>query len=78
MKMPEIMDLHRTVLAFPFSCLGEPPKISVVDNQKEGYVLKIKKKSAKKCCRCCCIKNLCKSMNLRLTEDESYLTINSY
>lgn len=71
------MFLYTAVSESLFKCLGEPPKISVVDNQKQGYVLKIRKKSAKKCCNCCCVRNLSKNHNLQITEDERYLTIHS-
>ncbi|MBN1358916.1 hypothetical protein JW988_09145 [Candidatus Bathyarchaeota archaeon] len=69
------MSLYAVVSASVFKCLGEPPKVSVVDNQKDGYVLKIKKKTAKKCCNCCCIRYLSENHNLQVTEDDNYLTI---
>lgn len=71
------MSLYTAVSALLFKCPGKPPKISVVDNQKEGYVLKIRKKSAKKCCNYCCVKYFAKVHNLQVTEDERYLTIHS-
>ena len=77
LNFTQTMALHRAVSATLFKCLSESPKITVVDNQKEGYVLKIKKNSAKKCCHCCCIRKLSENHNLQVTEDEKYLTIHS-
>jgi len=71
------MSLYKAVSTVLFKCLGEPPKISVVDNQKQGYVLKIRKNSAKKCGHYCCIRNFSKNCNIQVTEDERYLTIQS-
>jgi hypothetical protein len=71
------MALYNATSAVLFKCLGEPPKISVVDNQKQGFVLKIKKSSAKKCCHCCCIRKFSMDHKLQVTEDENYLTIQS-
>ncbi|KON32086.1 hypothetical protein AC478_01340 [miscellaneous Crenarchaeota group-1 archaeon SG8-32-3] len=77
MDFTQKMDLHRKISTTLFKCLNKNLKISVVDNQKQGYVLKIKKESAKKCCNCCCVRILSKQNNLRVTEDDSYLTIYS-
>ena len=71
------MSLYRTVSESLLKCAGEPLKISVFDNQKQGYVLKIRKSSAKKCCNYCCVKFFSKTHNVQVTEDESYLTIHS-
>jgi hypothetical protein len=70
----EIMVLHRDILALPFRCPEDRPKVSIVDNQKDGYSLKLKKSSAKECCHGCCVKELIENRNLRVTEDENYLT----
>ena len=75
LNFAETMSLYKTVSTSLFKCFGETPKISLVDNQKEGYVLKIRKKSAKKCCHCCCVRNFIENHNIQVTEDERYLTI---
>ena len=51
-------------------------KIGIADFLSEGYVLKVKKNSARKFCLNC-IRNFCASEGLRLTEDADYLTIYS-
>jgi hypothetical protein len=67
--------LYRTVSAFPFKCLAESPKICIVDNQKEGYFLKIKKDSDRKFCLYCCIKKSFRNYNLIVAQDERYVTL---
>ena len=74
----ETISLYRIIISsLPRRCLGESPKICVVDKQSEGYELKIKKCITKKCCTGCCLKNFSVNNNLRLTEDKNYLTIHS-
>jgi hypothetical protein len=77
MNFTQTIALHRRVSATLFKCLNETPKISVVDNQKQGYVLKIKKKSVKKCCNYCCVRVFSKENNVQVTEDDNYFTIHS-
>lgn len=66
----DILALHNAVRSLPFRCGDQSPKISIVDKQKDGFVIAVKKK-------CClrCIRHLLKDMNLTASEDEKYLSI---
>lgn len=50
--------------------------ISVAEYLTEGYILMVKKDSAKKCC-VFCIKNFLRDKRLQVEENENYLTIYS-
>jgi hypothetical protein len=78
MNFVEAMGLYRSVSKVHFRCQGDTSKISVVDNENEGYFLKIKKCLTKKCCVYCCLKDCSKSSNVLVSEDGDYLTIHSY
>jgi len=75
MNFIETMALYRAISAFSPHCSNKPPKISIVDNQKEGYVLKIRMESAPTYCNWCCIKNFSKYNDFEVTEDGKYLSI---
>ena len=69
-NLKDILALHSAAKSLPFKCGDQSPKISIVDQQKDGYVIAIKK-------RCClrCIRHLIESKNLSAIEDENYLII---
>jgi hypothetical protein len=75
MNFIETMALYRAISAFSLDCSNESPKICIVDNQKEGYVLKIRMESAPEYCHWSCIKNFSKNHNFQVTEDGKYLSI---
>ncbi len=66
----EILAFHCAIKNIDFKCGEQSPKISLIDRQKDGYVIAIKK-------RCClrCIRDFLKSKNLSVSEDENYLFI---
>jgi len=66
LNFADTMALYRVVSSVPFKCLDKPPKISVVDNQTEGYALKVKLDCAFKRCLHCCVKEFLKMRNLRV------------
>jgi hypothetical protein len=70
------MALYRAFSVGRFKCAGVSPKISVADFPSEGYALVIRKESAKKFCLHC-IKDFTANKRFRVTENESYLTIQS-
>jgi len=70
------MALYRAFSYGRFRCSGAMPKVSVVDYQREGYALVIRKGTAKKFCLRC-IKDFFSNKGLRAREDENYLTIHS-
>ena len=70
------MALYRAFSAGRFRCSGAKPKVCVVDCQKEGYALVIKRDLARKYCLCC-IKDFFSDKGFRTREDENYLTIHS-
>ena len=71
-KLEEVLALHCAVNNIPFRCGELSPKLSIVDRQKDGYVIAVKKK-------CClrCIRHFLESENLSVSEDEKYLIISS-
>jgi hypothetical protein len=71
-NLKKILALHCAVNDISFRCGELSPKISIVDRQKDGYVIAVKK-------RCCltCIRHFLKSENLSVSEDEKYLIISS-
>ena len=73
MNFAETIALHRAISILPFRCTKKCPIIAVFDNQKQGYAIKLKKPAAK-CCHGCCVRELRKSYNFRIMEDEKYLT----
>jgi hypothetical protein len=66
----DVLVLHNAVSNLPFRCGDQSPRISIVDRQKDGYVIAIKKK-------CClrCIRYFLKVMDLSVNEDKKYLII---
>ena len=66
----DVLALHTAVKNIPFKCGEQSPKISIVDQQKDGYVIAIKK-------QCClrCVRHFVKSRELSVIEDDNYLTI---
>lgn len=66
----DILALHRAVKNIPFKCGEQSPKISIVDQQNDGYVIAVKK-------RCClrCVRHFVESRELSVDEDGNYLTI---
>jgi len=74
MNFAEAMALHRAISILPLSFSEKCPKIVVFDNQNEGYSIKFEKPLAKKCCHGCCVRGFLESYNLRIKEDEKYLT----
>jgi hypothetical protein len=72
----EVMALYRAFSVGRFRCSGVSPKISITDFLSEGYVLKVAKKSVRKYCLDC-IRDFSINEGLRLSEDESYLSIHS-
>ena len=77
LNFPEAMALYRIISKVPFKCSDQPPKIGLIDNQKQGYALRIKLGCALKRCPYCCVRDFLKSRNLQVTENENYLTISS-
>ena len=75
MNFTETMTLYRAISALTLKCPNEPFKISIIDNQKDGYTLKVKKGIDQKCCNCCCIRNFSKHCNFQVSEDSKYLSI---
>jgi hypothetical protein len=68
------MALQRAFSVGRFKCSGISPKINIANFLSEGYVLKVKKNSARKFCLNC-IRKFCTTNGLRLTEDADYLTL---
>ena len=68
----DILALHNAIRNLPFRCGDQSPRISIVDQQKEGYVIAVKK-------GCClrCIRHFLKAKNLSVKEDKNYLTISA-
>jgi hypothetical protein len=66
----DVLALHDALGNLPFRCDGQCPRFSIVDRQKDGYVIAVKKD-------CClrCIKHFLEVMNFSFSEDEKYLTI---
>jgi len=72
LNFKDILALHRAVKNIPFRCGELSPRISVVDRQKDGYVIAVKK-------RCClrCVRQFLESETLSVSEDEKYLIIST-
>ncbi len=51
--------------------------ITVAEYPNEGYILMLKKDTAKRCC-VLCIKNFLKEKRFQVNENENYLTIYSF
>ena len=66
----EILALHDAISDLPLRYDGQCPRISIVDRQKDGYVIVVKK-------ICClrCVKHFLEVMIFSFSEDEKYLTI---
>jgi hypothetical protein len=71
-NLEDVIALHNALRKIPFKCGDHSPKICIVDHQKDGYVIAVKK-------RCClrCIRKFLEKLNLSVKEDEDYLTISS-
>ena len=71
-NLKEILALHCAVNEIPFKCGDQSPKISIVDRQKDGYAIAVKK-------RCClkCIRDVLEKKNFSVSEDEKYLIIST-
>jgi hypothetical protein len=75
MNFTETITLYRAISALTFRCPNKHLKICVVDNQIDGYALKVKKCLTQECCNCCCVRKFSKSHSFQLTEDAKYLNI---
>ena len=66
----DVLALHRAIKNISFKCGEQSPKISIVDQQNDGYVIAVKK-------RCClrCVRHFVESRKLSVDEDDNYLTI---
>jgi hypothetical protein len=75
MNFIETMALYRALSALTLKCPEKPPKISIVDNQNEGYALKIARGLSQQRCNCWCIRNFSEHYNFHVTEDDKYLDV---
>ena len=66
----EVLALHDAMSRVPFRCGVHSPKIRIVDRQKDGYVVAVKKE-------CClrCIRHFLEGLGLSASEDEKYLIV---
>ncbi len=76
MNFVETMALYRAFTVGRFRCAGASLAVSKADVPSEGYVLVVRKASAKEFCLRC-IKDFIAKRALRAKEDKKYLTINS-
>jgi hypothetical protein len=72
----EVTALKRAFSFGRFKCSCASPMITFAEYPSEGYVLMLKKDTAKKCCAYC-IKSFLGGKKLQITESEKYLTIGS-
>jgi hypothetical protein len=72
----EIMALYRAFSVGRFKCAGAKPAISIAEYVNEGYSLMIRRGSTRKYCLTC-VKKFAASKGLRVTENESYLTVHN-
>jgi hypothetical protein len=72
----EAMALCRAFSVGRFKCSNASPKITPAEYLRDGYVLAIKKNSVNKFC-INCFQSFFSSKGLRVTDCESYLTIES-
>jgi len=66
----EVLALHEAMSRVPFRCGDHSPKIRIVDRQKDGYIVAVKKE----CCLMC-IRQFLAGRGLSVSEDEKYLII---
>jgi hypothetical protein len=66
----EVLALHDAMSRLPFRCGEHSPKIRIVDRQKDGYVVAVKKK----CCLMC-IRHFLEGRDFSVSEDEKYLIV---
>jgi hypothetical protein len=66
----DVLALHDALSRLPFRCRDYSPRISIVDRQKDGFVIAVKKK----CCLVC-IRHFLEGRGLSVSEDEKYLIV---
>jgi hypothetical protein len=66
----DVLALYDAMSSLPFRCGDYSPKIRIVDRQKAGYVVAVKKK-------CClrCIRQFLEGRGFSVSEDEKYLIV---
>jgi hypothetical protein len=66
----DVLALHDALSRLPFRCGDHSPKIRIVDRQKDGFVIAVKKK----CCLMC-IRSFLEGRGFSVSEDEKYLIV---
>ena len=66
----DVLALHEALSSLPFKCGDHSPKIRIVDRQKDGYVIAVKKK----CCLMC-VRHFLEDRGFSVSEDEKYLIV---
>ena len=75
LSFKQTLSLFNAFKVRSFKCPDCQPKVTMVDNGNDGYVLVVKKSPDKKCCDGCCAREFAKEEKLRVTEDERYVTL---
>jgi len=66
----DVLALHDALSRVPFRCGAYSPRFSIVDRQKDGYVIAVKKK----CCLMC-VRHFLEGRGFSVSEDEKYLIV---